>query len=125
MGRENVTVTPSFGVARNVQIGILATDVIVLLVATLIGFVTRFSVGALETGLTGPIQIVGTIAPFFWIALLVVLGSYEQRVVGLGLTEYGRIFKSGLWMIAIVSMVSFLGKFDTSRAYVRLVIPLG
>ena len=125
MGRENVTVTPSIGVARNVQIGILATDVIVLLVATLIGFVTRFSVGALETGLTGPIQIVGTIAPFFWIALLVVLGSYEQRVVGLGLTEYGRIFKSGLWMIAIVSMVSFLGKFDTSRAYVLLVIPLG
>ena len=125
MERSGSTATPNIGVSRNVQIGILTTDVFALLFATLIGFVTRFSVGELDTGLTGPIQIVGTIAPLFWIALLVVLGAYEQRVVGLGLTEYGRILKSGLWMIAIVSMVSFLGKFDTSRAYVLLVIPLG
>ena len=125
MERSGVSATPSIGVTRKVQIGILATDALALVVATLIGFVTRFSVGELDTGLTGPIQVVGTIAPLFWIALLVVLGSYEQRVVGLGLTEYGRILKSGLWMVAIVSMVSFLGKFDTSRAYVLLVIPIG
>ena len=125
MGSANMAAKPHIGVSRNVQVGILATDTVALVAATLIGFVTRFSVSELDTGLAGPIQIVGTIAPIFWIGLLVVLGSYEQRVVGLGLTEYGRILKSGLWMIAIVSMVSFLGKFDTSRAYVLLVIPLG
>ena len=116
---------PNIGVSRNVQLGILATDALALFVATFIGFVTRFSVGELDTGLTGPIQIVGSIAPFFWLALLILMGSYEQRVVGLGLTEYGRVLKSALWMVAVVSMVSFLGKFDTSRAYVLLVIPIG
>ena len=116
---------PNIGVSRNVQLGILATDAVALFIATFIGFVTRFSFGELDTGLTGPIQIVGSIAPFFWLALLILMGSYEQRVVGLGLTEYGRVLKSALWMVAVVSMVSFLGKFDTSRAYVLLVIPIG
>ena len=113
------------GVSRNVQIAILFTDAFALAVATFIGFVTRFSVAEIETSLTGPIQLVGTIAPILWLGVLVLIGSYEQRIFGLGLTEYGRILQSGLWMVAIVSIVSFLGKFDTSRAYVLLVIPIG
>jgi len=125
MNVRSVASRPAIGVSRNVQLGILASDAVALFSATFIGFVARFSFGELDTGLTGPIQIVGSIAPFFWLALLIVMGSYEQRVVGLGLTEYGRVLKSALWMVAVVSMVSFLGKFDTSRAYVLLVIPIG
>ncbi len=113
------------GVSRNVRIAILFTDALALIIATTIGFVTRFSFAELGTSLTGPIQLVGTIAPILWLALLVLLGSYEQRVVGLGLTEYGKILQSALWMVALVSIVSFLGKFDTSRAYVLLAIPIG
>lgn len=113
------------GVSRNVRIAILLTDAAALAIATLIGFITRFSFAELGTSLTGPIQLVGTIAPVLWLGVLILNGSYEQRVVGLGLTEYGRILQSALWMVAIVSIVSFLGKFDTSRAYVLLVIPIG
>ena len=113
------------GVPRSVRIGILVTDALVLVAATLLGFVTRFSVADLDIALIGPIQIVGTVAPLLWIIVLVLVGSYEQRVVGLGLTEYGRVAQSALWMVAIVSIISFLGKFDTSRAYVLLIIPIG
>jgi exopolysaccharide biosynthesis polyprenyl glycosylphosphotransferase len=113
------------GVSRNVQIGVLITDALALALATFIGFITRFSFAEIETSLTGPIQLVGTIAPLLWLGVLVLIGSYEQRIFGLGLTEYGRILQSALWMVALVSIVSFLGKFDTSRAYVLLVIPIG
>lgn len=113
------------GVSRGVRIGILATDAVALVIATLIGFVTRFSVAELGTSLTGPIQLVGTFAPVLWLMVLILIGSYEQRVVGLGLTEYGKILQSALWMVALVSIVSFLGKFDTSRAYILLAIPIG
>ena len=113
------------GVSRNVRIAILLTDALALVVATTIGFVTRFSFAELSTSLTGPIQLVGTIAPILWLAVLVLIGAYEQRVVGLGLTEYGKILQSALLMVALVSIVSFLGKFDTSRAYVLLAIPIG
>ena len=113
------------GVSRNVRIAILFTDALALIIATTIGFVTRFSFVELGTSLTGPIQLVGSIAPILWLAVLILIGSYEQRVVGLGLTEYGKILQSALWMVALVSIVSFLGKFDTSRAYVLLAIPIG
>jgi len=113
------------GVPRSVRIGILITDALVLVAATLLGFVTRFSIADLNVALIGPIQIVGTVAPLLWIIVLILVGSYEQRVVGLGLTEYGRVAQSALWMVAIVSIISFLGKFDTSRAYVLLIIPIG
>ena len=113
------------GVPRSSRIAILATDAIVLVGATLLGFVTRFSVADLDVALIGPIQIVGTIAPVLWIFVLILVGAYEQRIVGLGLSEYGRVIQSALWMVAVVSIVSFLGKFDTSRAYVLLIIPIG
>lgn len=113
------------GVSRNVRLGILVTDAVVLALATLFGFVSRFSLAELESSLLGPIQVVGTITPILWLIVLALVGSYEQRVVGLGLSEYGRVLQSALWMVAIVSIVSFLGKFDTSRAYVLIVIPVG
>lgn len=113
------------GVPRSIRVAILFTDALVLIAATLLGFITRFSVADLEVALIGPIQIVGTVAPLIWIVVLILVGAYEQRVVGLGLTEYGRVIQSALWMVAIVSIISFLGKFDTSRAYVLLIIPIG
>ena len=113
------------GVPRSIRVAILITDALVLVAATLIGFIARFSVADLDVALIGPIQIVGTVAPLMWIVVLVLVGSYEQRVVGLGLTEYGRVLQSALWMVGLVSVVSFLGKFDTSRAYVLLIIPIG
>lgn len=113
------------GVSRRVRIAILATDFIVLVAATLIGFVTRFSAPAVPESLVGPIQIGGTIAPILWVVVLVLVGSYEQRIVGLGLTEYGRVLVSAVVMVALISTVSFFFKLDTSRFYVLLVIPLG
>jgi FlaA1/EpsC-like NDP-sugar epimerase len=122
---QAATKTLAVGVSRNVRLGILATDAVVLTLATFFGFVTRFSFADLDTSLVGPIQVVGTLAPLLWLVVLALVGSYEQRVVGLGLSEYGRILQSALWMVALISIVSFLGKFDTSRAYVLIVIPLG
>ena len=61
MGNANRAAKPHIGVSRNVQVGILATDTVALSVAALIGFVTRFAVGAVDTGVIGPIRIVGGI----------------------------------------------------------------
>ena len=115
----------SVGVSRSLRIAILITDGLILVLATLAGFIARFSAADLNVSLMGPIQVVGTVMPALWLVVLVLVGSYEQRVVGLGLSEYGRVVKSVLWMVGVVSVVSFLGKFDTSRAYVFLIIPLG
>ena len=125
MAAHESTHSPDVGVSRQVRLAILGTDALVLASATLIGFVARFSIAEIESSLVGPIQTVGTLAPVMWLVVLILNGSYEQRVLGLGLSEYGRILQSALWMVAVVSIVTFFGKYDTSRAYVLLVIPIG
>lgn len=113
------------GISRRARIFLLLTDFAILIAATFIGFVTRFDASSIEQSLVGPIQLGGTIAPVLWLVVLILVGSYEQRVVGLGLSEYGRVVASALWMVALISVVSFFAKLDTSRAYVLLVIPIG
>lgn len=113
------------GVSRRARLVLLGTDFLVLIAATLIGFSARFEPSSIDQSLVGPIQIGGTIAPLIWLTVLVLVGSYEQKIVGLGLTEYGRVVASALWMVALISIISFFAKLDTSRAYVLLVIPIG
>ncbi len=113
------------GVSRRARLLLLGTDFLVLVAATLIGFSARFDASAIDQSLVGPIQIGGTVAPIVWLVVLVLVGSYEQKIVGLGLTEYGRVLASALWMVALISIISFFAKLDTSRAYVLLVIPIG
>ncbi len=103
---------------------ILAADAVIIVLATLVAYFTRFGNEPETASITGPIQIVGTLLPFFWIAILITLGAYDRRFLFVGLREYSRIGQSAVVVLAVVSSVSFLLKFDTSRAYVLLTIPL-
>ena len=102
----------------------LSTDAVIIVLATLVAYFTRFGNEPETASITGPIQIVGTLLPFFWIAILITLGAYDRRFLFVGLREYSRIGQSAVVVLAVVSSVSFLLKFDTSRAYVLLTIPL-
>ncbi len=104
---------------------IFATDAIVLIAATIMAFQLRFDELVSPGTLFGPIQIIGSFTPPLWLVVLVYLGAYDRRVIGLGLSEYGRILQSAVVVLLLISLISFLGKFDTSRAYVILVVPFG
>jgi exopolysaccharide biosynthesis polyprenyl glycosylphosphotransferase len=104
---------------------ILATDAVVIVLATALSFSFRFSDEATPAALIGPIQIVGTLLPIFWLLVLVFMGSYDRRALFVGLAEYSRVVMSGVVVLAVISTVSFLLKQDTSRAYVLITIPVG
>lgn len=110
---------------NNLKYLILLTDALVIVVATLVAFVFRFSVNDASADLVGPIQIGGSILPILWIIVLIFMGAYDRRSLFIGLTEYSRVALSALVVLALVATVSFLFKFDTSRAYVLIAIPLG
>ncbi len=107
------------------RLAILVSDFIILVGAVVTSFAFRFGEAPDAAEIAGPIQIVGSAIPLFWILVLVALGAYDDRILGLGLNEYGRILQSAIVVIAVVSMVSFLGKFDTSRFYVLGVVLVG
>ena len=109
----------------SVKYRILLTDALIIAAATLLAFFVRFGDEAPTTALIGPIQIVGTLLPAFWIIVLIFMGAYDRRALFVGLTEYSRVVLSSVIVLAVVSTVSFLLKFDTSRAYVLITLPVG
>lgn len=104
---------------------ILATDAAVIVAATALAFVVRFGDEASPSTLIGPIQVVGTLLPLFWLLVLIFMGSYDRRALFVGLAEYSRVVMSGVVVLSVVSTLSFLLKQDTSRAYVLVTIPVG
>lgn len=104
---------------------ILATDAVIIVIATLLAYGVRFGVDPVPNSLVGPIQVVGTLLPVFWLLVLIFMGAYDRRALFVGLTEYSRVVLSAVIVLAVVSTVSFLFKFDTSRAYVLVTIPVG
>jgi exopolysaccharide biosynthesis polyprenyl glycosylphosphotransferase len=125
MGSSSSSQEGAMGVSRSIRVAILCTDFVVLVVATGVAFITRFNAGEVSTFFTGPIQVGASIAPFVWLIVLVLIGSYEASLIGLGLAEYGRVLASTVWMVGLVAAVSLFAKLDTSRAYVLLTITLG
>lgn len=107
-----------------VKYRILATDAAIIVAGTLLAFFLRFGDEGDASSLIGPIQVVGTLLPLFWLLVLIFMGAYDRRALFVGLTEYSRVVSSAVVVLAVVATVSFLFKFDTSRAYVLVTIPL-
>lgn len=104
---------------------ILATDGIIIALSTLLAFLVRFGENVDSSIALGPIQVVGTLLPVFWLLVLIFMGAYDRRNLFVGLTEYSRVVLSAIIVLAVVATVSFLLKLDTSRAYVLVTIPVG
>jgi exopolysaccharide biosynthesis polyprenyl glycosylphosphotransferase len=60
-----------------------------------------------------------------WMSALAVFGTRDSRVVGVGSTEYKRIFDASIRLFGIVAIVAFLSKIDIARSYILLAFPLG
>ena len=104
---------------------ILATDAAIILLATVLALFVRFGDSVTSQTPFGSIQIVGTLLPIFWLLVLIFMGAYDRRNLFVGLAEYSRVVLSAVIVLAVVATVSFLFKFDTSRAYVLVTIPVG
>jgi len=104
---------------------LIATDAFMIAVAIGIGLL--ISSRASEWAIDPTLAIYGTPAAIglLWIALLVVRGSYDRRVIGLGSEEVRRAVSATLLLFAIVAGLSYLIRADISRAYAFISLPLG
>jgi exopolysaccharide biosynthesis polyprenyl glycosylphosphotransferase len=60
-----------------------------------------------------------------WMLVLAVFGTRDSRAVGVGSTEYKRIFDASLRLFGLVAIVAFLLRVDVARSYVLLAFPAG
>ncbi|MCU1513990.1 MAG: sugar transferase [Microbacteriaceae bacterium] len=60
-----------------------------------------------------------------WMITLSIFGTRDSRVVGVGATEYKRIFDASLRLFGIVAIAAFLLHVDIARSYVLIAFPVG
>ncbi len=97
------------------------------MIVVAIGIGLLISSRASEWAIDPTLAIYGTPAAIglLWIALLVVRGSYDRRIIGLGSEEVRRAVSATLLLFAIVAGLSYLIRADISRAYAFISLPLG
>ncbi len=122
---------PSVGVAAWQQIyrrGVIIADLAVLTGAVLVAQVARFGIDS-DKEAVGPISVSYTqlgfaLAIMWWLTLLI-FRSHDVRILGEAFTEYRLITRSTVLMFGSFAIVSLMLKWDMSRGFLAIALPLG
>ena len=121
--------TPGSKIAANslrpFRARLMITDLVLIVVSLVTGLLVSSRASA--WGIDPVLAVYGTpvIIGFVWFGCLLSLGSYDQRVIGLGTEEARRVVSATLLTFAVVAGVSYLIRADISRAYAFISLPLG
>jgi exopolysaccharide biosynthesis polyprenyl glycosylphosphotransferase len=99
---------------RHWRQALVIADLLVGIGATLLAVLGRFGVTD-PLGPSAPYLILVITGPLLWVALLMMMGAYDERRAGSGAAEFGSIANSGLWMLAIVVGASYITHSELSR----------
>lgn len=99
------------------------SDFVVALVAGVVALLVRFGVDASEGPNSAYVPI--TLAfPLAWVGVLALGRAYEPRFVGDGADEFRRVLDSGVRLIAVLAIASYLLNWSFARGYAIVAIPL-
>jgi exopolysaccharide biosynthesis polyprenyl glycosylphosphotransferase len=61
--------------------------------------------------------------PVVWLAAVALAGGYDARFIGVGTDEFRRVLNAGVFLTALVAVVSYASKADLARGYVVVALP--
>jgi exopolysaccharide biosynthesis polyprenyl glycosylphosphotransferase len=61
--------------------------------------------------------------PVLWLAALWIAGAYDVRFIGIGSDEFRKILNSGVSLIAVVAIFSYVVNTELSRGYLLIALP--
>jgi exopolysaccharide biosynthesis polyprenyl glycosylphosphotransferase len=105
------------------QIGLVGVDLTAAGLAVLCALSLRF--GWMNNNpFTSQYALVGVALPFAWVAMVALNRAYEGRFVGAGQAEFERIFRSFLWVTALVAFGSYITRSEIARGFILVALPL-
>ncbi|WP_164863479.1 sugar transferase [Agromyces sp. LHK192] len=113
---------------RKLAWALVATDALVVISSLLIAQVVRFGVdpgGLAAAGLDLGYLVAGAGIGGLWLAALSALRSREQRIIGVGVTEYQRVANATLITFGAVAILAYLSGVDLARGYLGVALPVG
>jgi exopolysaccharide biosynthesis polyprenyl glycosylphosphotransferase len=105
---------------RQYQRGLLAADFATAWLAVAISYLLRFGVHT-SASLT---MAVAALLPLAWVALIGINHGYGARLIGVGATEFQKIFRAFLHLTALIALASYLTHADLARGFVLVALPL-
>jgi exopolysaccharide biosynthesis polyprenyl glycosylphosphotransferase len=61
--------------------------------------------------------------PAVWTVTVLLCGGYDTRFIGVGATEFRKIFTASVCLTACVAIASYVTRFDLAREYVAIAVP--
>lgn len=114
------SVAPRSGWLRRYQHGLVVIDLVTAASALLVSYVARFGI---STSAPLDLILVGLL-PLGWSMVIGLNRGYDSRFVGVGATEFQRIFHAFLHMTALVAFASFVTEADLARGFVLIALPM-
>ncbi len=105
---------------RLYQRGLVVTDLVTVSVAITISYLLRFG-----TSDSAPLNLLlAILLPLGWVALIGLNHGYWARLIGVGATEFQRVFRTFLHLTAVVAFSSFVTHADLARGFVLVALPM-
>lgn len=99
-------------------------DAVCALIAALVGLQVRFPGGEFLRSQALDVVLVAAVLPLVWVVALFVGRCYEKRFLWVGAEEFRRVITSGAWVIAGFAFVSWAMKWEISRGFMVVALPL-
>lgn len=118
---------PPSKMLRYLPLSALLIDVLVIAVACGLAVWGRLRLHVFESAadVSSTLTIVGPVLVVGWVALIVVMGGYEQDIFGVGTDEYKRVFNASLIASGLLGVGCYLAKFPLARGFFVLAFCVG
>ena len=100
-------------------------DTAAVVAASAIGFILRWTIPYNLNISDSTYVFFALVVVASWIAVLVLRGAYDTRILGVGSEEFKRIVGASAMVFGAIAIVSFAFKFDLSRGFVLITFTLG
>lgn len=111
--------------ARSYARWLFLFDAGAIAVALVTAYFLRFIVVTQPGGLSWSYAGISVAIAAVWLTNLTLEKSRDRRIVGIGPTEYGKVWKASWVLFACIGIASYLLHFDLARGYVALAFPVG
>lgn len=113
---------------QRIFVRMFLTDLILVICSVLIAMVARFGIPK-DVDNWGPTSIsyelVSAVVVVAWMAALAMYQAYRPSLLGVGLDEYRVVVRATAAVFGLFAIFSMVFKFDYSRGYFAIALPLG
>jgi exopolysaccharide biosynthesis polyprenyl glycosylphosphotransferase len=112
--------------ARRYRIHLLVTDAAIVVLSIVLALISRFGLANADFEEHAATHwVVASIIVTAWMLSLSLYGTRDLRVIGVGASEYRRVFTASVFTFGALAILFLIVKLDIARGFFMLALPVG